>query len=132
MTSVLRGIEAVPLHQFLGMRVVSHDATSSRIELPAGPQALNGAGMLHGGVLYAIGDAAAYTALLGQMNDDEEAVTHDLHVSVMKPVPPGSTVRFEGLVERRGKTLAFLSVRVSVDGALVATARVTKSIIARR
>lgn len=128
----LSKVEQAPLHTFLGVKLVDAQPGSARIELVAGPQALNPAGWVHGGVIYSIGDAAAYAAILGHLSEQEEAVTHDLHVSVMKPVPAGSTLRFDATVERKGKTLAFINVRATVNDTLVATLRVTKSLITLR
>ncbi len=56
-------------------------------------------------------------------------VTHDLHVSVLRPVPSGQTVTVQSEIRRLGRAICFLDVSVESGGKLVATARVTKSII---
>lgn len=124
-----RGVEAAKVHQFFGVKITEATAETARLEMTVEEHVLNPAGVLHGGVLYALCDSAAYVALLGQLGAEEEAVTHDIHVSVMRPVSPGSRLCFDATIDRKGKTLAFLSTRATVDNKLVATARITKSLV---
>lgn len=118
-----------PLHQSLGVRSIESVDGVGRLAFEAKGLVLNPAGMLHGGVVYALCDVCAYAGLLSLLADDEEAVTHDLHVSVMRPVGPGQTVTIESHVARRGRALCFIDVTATADGKLVASARVTKSIV---
>ncbi len=95
-----------PLHQSLGVRDIQTEDGCGRLEFTADGLTINPAGMLHGGV-----------------------VTHDLHVSVLRPVPSGQTVTVQSEIRRLGRAICFLDVSVESGGKLVATARVTKSII---
>ena len=87
-------------------------------------------GGLHGGVLYALMDAVSMLALLPTLTPAQHAVTHDLHASMMRSVAPGARCRLSAQVIRQGRTLAFIEAKACVDGAVVASARVTKSITA--
>jgi acyl-coenzyme A thioesterase PaaI-like protein len=66
--------------------------------------------------------------LVPHLADSQHAVTHDLHVSFMRSIPTGARCDLCASVSRIGRTLAFLEVSAHVDGKLVATARITKSI----
>ncbi len=87
-------------------------------------------GQLHGGALSVLFEVAAFLALAPLLEETQHAVTHDLHVSLMRPVPTGARCDLEAHVVRFGRTLAFLEVRAYVEGKQVASARITKSIIA--
>lgn len=86
-------------------------------------------GGLHAGVLYSLMEATCLLALLGWLEDSERAVTHDLHASVVRRTPLGVRCQLTAKVIRRGRSLAFIDANAEVDGEIVATMRVTKSII---
>jgi len=126
---IAKRAESLPLHKFLGVKLKGFREGSGELELKAGKSAVNVAGLLHGGVLYALLDAAAYQGLIPTFAEGENAVTHDIHVSVLRPVKLGETVRFKGRVLKRGRTTAFTESEAWVGDKLVAAARVTKSIV---
>ena len=99
---------------------------------PVGPSAQNQAGVLHGGVVTTLLDTACYLALLPHLSDEEHAVTHDLTVSLLRPVAADKRVDVVGTVLRKGRTVAFLRAEATVDGEVVAAAQVTKSVVALR
>lgn len=125
----LAQVRELPLHEYLGVRVLSADDGQSLVELPVSPVIANPSNVLHGGMIYTVCDIAAYAALLTMLAPNEGAVTHDLHVSCLRPAPMGTVVRFEGKVVQRGKRIAFVDVTATLDGKVIATARVTKSIV---
>lgn len=122
---------AVPLNRQLGLVFDGRGREGTVTHFPVTDD-LAAFGGLHGGALYSLLDATCLLALLPLLGKSEHAVTHDLHVSVMRAAPVGSTVTITGRVVRRGKQLAFLEARAECDGKLVAAARVTKSIVAAR
>jgi acyl-coenzyme A thioesterase PaaI-like protein len=77
-------------------------------------------------------DTACYLALLPHLSDDEHAVTHDLTVSLLRPVAAGQRVDVVGTVLRRGRAVAFLRAEAIVDDVVVAAAQVTKSVVPLR
>ena len=85
--------------------------------------------MLHGGVVYTLLDVASFLALLPHLSDDEHAVTHDLTVSLLRPVVADERVDVTGTVLRRGRGVAFMRAEAAVDEQVVAAAQVTKSIV---
>lgn len=92
-----------------------------------------GTGALSGGELYGLIDSVAYLAVAPMLPDDEAAVSHDAHFSLMSTAPVGCLVEVRSTVQRRGRALAFIRVEaVIVDGEPekpLALATVTKSII---
>jgi uncharacterized protein (TIGR00369 family) len=87
---------------------------------------------LHGSVVTTLLDVASYLALLPHLAAGEHAVTQDLSASLLRAAAADSRVEVRGTVLRRGRTLAFLRAEATVDGALVATGQVTKSIVLAR
>ena len=129
MTPRLRKVLDHPLHQFLGVADISSEDGQGEIRIKVGEELVNPAGLFHGGVVYVLSDVCAYAGLLNLLSDNEEAVTHDLHVSVLRPAKLGDEVVFRSGVVKRGRQLCFLDVTASVNEKVIATARVTKSII---
>lgn len=126
----LARIVDLPLHRFLGVDVVSCGAEEAVLRLPASPSTINAGGVVHGGVLYALLDAVCYLALMPQLAADENAVTHDLHVSVLRPALTTQDVEFRGRVRQKGRSLVFADSEAWSGGKQVATARVTKTLVA--
>lgn len=121
---------AHPLHQYLGMECDAVSAGRAALRITVAGGNVNPAGMLHGGALYTLCDVCGYLALCSELDEQTEAVTHDLHVSVLRPAAPGSVVEFAGEVVRRGRNVAFLDVVARCQGKIIAQARVTKSLVA--
>ena len=122
-------ILGIPFHEFLGMELRDSDDPAAGIWFPVGPPTLNPVGLLHAGVIYSLMDVACFLALIQHLGDDEHAVTHDLTVSLLRPVSPGKRVDITGTVLRRGRQVAFMRADATVDGQVVAAAQVTKSVV---
>ena len=125
------GVLDIALHRFLGVALLDPDEPAAGIVFPAGDAALNNVGVLHGGVVTALLDVACYLALLPDLATGENAVTHDVSASLMRPVPRDSQVQVVATVVRRGRSIAFLRAEARVDGAVVAAGQVTKTIVRR-
>ncbi|MDP9429710.1 MAG: PaaI family thioesterase [Actinomycetota bacterium] len=122
----------IPLHRFLGMQLRDPAEPSAGVWFPVDGPAQNQAELLHGGVVYTLMDMASFLALLPSLGDGEHAVTHDLTVSLLRPVAAGKRVDVTGAVLRRGRAVAFMRAEATVDGAVVAAAQVTKSVVQLR
>lgn len=118
-----------PLHQHLGITDITSEAGAGRFEIEVNDRIINPAGVLHGGVVYLLSDVCAYAGLLSLIDENTEAVTHDIQVSVMAPARLGQTVVFESRVVKLGKRLCFIEVVANVEGKTLATAKVTKSVL---
>jgi uncharacterized protein (TIGR00369 family) len=119
----------IPLHRFLGVELLDPTKPSAGIWFLVAGAAQNQKNVLHGGVVTALLDVAAFLALLPHLRPDEHAVTHDLSVSLLRPVSAERRVELTGTVLRRGRAVAFLRAEATVDGQVVAAAQVTKSVV---
>jgi uncharacterized protein (TIGR00369 family) len=119
----------IPLNRFLGVRLRDPADPAAGLWFPVGPSAQNQAGVLHGGVVTTLLDTASYLALLPRLSDTEHAVTHDQTVSLLRPVAADARVDVTATVLRRGRAVAFMRAEAVVDGELVATAQVTKTVV---
>lgn len=126
----LRKVIDLPLHQQLGIHTIESAGGEASFSIGVGEAVLNPSGVFHGGVLYLLSDVCAYAGLLSVLDDSTEAVTHDLQVSVLRPARAGDRIDFRSRLLRLGKRLCFIEVEARVEGVLIATARVTKSILA--
>jgi uncharacterized protein (TIGR00369 family) len=125
----LDAVESLPYHRYLGIGPITAAAGRASFELPVAEHCANAFGVLHGGILASLCDVAAYCALVSTLPADSHAATHDLHLSVMRPTSVGRRVRFEGVVVQKGRSLAFLEARALDEDRLLATARITKSLL---
>jgi uncharacterized protein (TIGR00369 family) len=124
-------LAAFELHRFMGIEFhLAHDGRC-HLSFAVTQKMLTPAPALHAGFYYTACDLAAYAALLSELKHTEGAVTHDLHVSVMRSAGPGERVDVHAEVVKLGRTLAFLDARAICGDKLVATARVTKSLLGR-
>lgn len=119
-----------PLHRLLGMHeVVSRDG-AGHLAIEVSTLSSSPAGGLHGGVVYLLSDVCAMVGLLSRLPTDQHAVTHDIHVSVMRSAAMGDRVTFDSRITQLGRRLCFCEVVVQSGEKTLATARVTKSLIA--
>ncbi|MCW2677969.1 MAG: uncharacterized protein JWR70_3009 [Modestobacter sp.] len=125
----VQGVLDIPLHRFLGVELLDPADPTAGIWFPVGVPAQNQVRLLHGGVVTALLDVASYLALLPHLAADEHAVTHDQSVSLLRPVAADRRVEVVGTVLRRGRSVAFLRAEASVEGTVVATAQVTKTVV---
>ena len=88
-----------------------------------------GTGQLNGTELYGLLDCTAWFSVALMLGQDEAAVTHDVHFSILSAAPVGSDVVLRATVDKRGRTLAFVSVEAHAGDRFIARATVTKSII---
>ncbi len=118
-----------PLHRHLGIADACSEDGKGRFTFTVGDATVNPAGALHGGVVYLLCDVCAYLGLLSVLPDAQEAVTHDIHVSVMRSASRGDVVKMQSSIIKKGKSLCFINVEATVSGQLIATARITKSLV---
>ena len=121
---------SAPLLQFLGISSVDEGDPTSGLSLMPQGNALNALGAPHAGALSTVLELAAYLALLPQLADGEEAVTHQISASYLARAEGGAALIGNGDVLRRTRHLAFVSTSLRQEDRLLATAQVTKSIFA--
>jgi len=126
--------ELIPFNKLLGVRLVSTDAAAGRLvmKLPLRAE-LNGnayRGMVHGGAVSALIDAAAGGAAALQLPDLQEALavaTIDMRVDYLEP-GRGEFLTAEAQVVRCGRRVIVIRIDVSdPNGTLVAIGTATFS-----
>jgi uncharacterized protein (TIGR00369 family) len=88
----------------LSLRVTRKHRDGVTVECPLRDSLLNGTGVLHGGVIAAIADEAAWHALIHHHNGHREMTTTELKVNYLRPMA-GKKVVARAYVLRAGKTL---------------------------
>ncbi len=125
-----------PYNRFAGLQLISQSPGKAVTRFSVDGNSVSLADELHPGLLYGLMDATTFLALITVLKPEELAVTHDLHVSVLRPACKGMEVELHADVIRRGTRLAFLRCdawRVGGrDTRLIATANVTKSLSSGR
>lgn len=126
-------ILAHPLHAACGLEVLASAGGQSEIRFAVNDFSGNVIGTLHGGVLYAMADVAAFMALLSVIPEGRHGVTADIQVNVLRAARLGEQVLLRGKVDRLGRGLANMRAEAFVLSAegekLIATASVNKALI---
>jgi len=118
-----------PLHRLLGLLDVKSRDGAGHLAIEVSALTSSPAGGLHGGVVYMLSDVCAMVGLLSRLPADQHAVTHDIHVSVMRSAAMGDRVTFDSRIAQLGRRLCFSEVVVRCGERTLATARVTKSLV---
>jgi len=124
-------IQNLPLHISIGVQDITSDSGNGTLTAIVNQNALNPSGFYHGGLMYMLCDVCAYSGLLSALSQEEDAVTHDIHVSVLRPARLGDKVIYQSQIVKRGRTLCFIDVVAKCRDKLIATARITKSIVSK-
>src|ERR1700709_277221 len=105
---MLAGENSSPISQHLGMTLVSHGRGEVTYEMPVRRELSNPLGVVQGGIVTVLADAAMAAATSSMLTDEEatqEAVTTvDLHSRSLRPVNLDSAevLRAEARVVRSG------------------------------
>ena len=129
MNERIKNALAIPFHQFMGVTSVESHSGTGAFSVEVTENIMNPTGKFHGGALYSLCDVCAYAGLASLMDDQTEAVTSDIHVSVMRAATVGDVVHFKSEILKLGKRLCFIDVEVTSKGKLIAAAKVTKSML---
>lgn len=122
-----------PLHAASSLSILGSEGGCSEITFEVNDFTANVIDTLHGGILYALIDVAAFMALLSVIPEGKHGVTADIQVSMLRAAARGDTVHVRGRVDRVGRTLANMRAEAFVltpEGErLIATGTVVKSLI---
>jgi uncharacterized protein (TIGR00369 family) len=120
-----------PYHRFAGLELVHQEPGKAWCRFEVNANSISLSATLHSGVLYGLLDATSHLALLPMLDAGEHAVTIDLHVSIVRSVPPGARVALRAEVIRKRSSMAFVRCEAqTVEDAAgtVALATITKAI----
>ena len=117
---------------FLGARLGEVEPGSVEVQLDVGTDHLNLFGTLHGGLIATLADTATGLAMLTSLDDGMTHVTTSLSVTFLAPARSG-TVTARGRVLKRGRRFGYAEADViDADGALLAHAAATFSVMPER
>jgi acyl-coenzyme A thioesterase PaaI-like protein len=119
----------VPLASALGLRLLDEADPAAGCRLEVAGLVDNGAGAAHASALGAALELAGYLAVAPTLADDEHAVTVMSSVTLVGAARAGERVEVRARLDRRTRRLAFLGAVATVDGATVARATLTKSVV---
>ncbi|MFN7918464.1 MAG: PaaI family thioesterase [Bryobacteraceae bacterium] len=114
----------MPFEDSLAVRVTERHADGVTVELAIREEFINAVGILHGGVIAALADEAAWHGL-NHHYGDRACTTTELKVNYLRPVT-GDRVSARVRLVQTGKTLCVSQIDMSGnDGKLAALAVVT-------
>ena len=123
-------LHPAPVADLVGFRLVSCAEGEARIELDAGPRHHNPMGIVHGGILCDLADAAMGVALAAALDEGETFATLQLSASYLRSVRDGRLTATGRLVHR-GKSVAHAEAEVT-DGESRTVARFTSTCLVSR
>lgn len=118
-------------HRWAGLELLLVAPGRSEVGFTAAGEMLIYGQYVHGGVLNGLLEPPALLAMLGDLREDEHAMTVDIHVQHIRSVQAGERVTMAGKLLKRGRSTAFCEVTASVGDVLCTSARITKTIQAK-
>ena len=88
----------------LRVRVTRKHRDGVTVDFPLKPELMNGAGVLHGGVIATVADEAAWHALIHAYKGKRPMTTTELKINYLRPIV-GKKMTARAYVVRAGKTL---------------------------
>lgn len=123
---------AHPFHAHTGLTIESAEGGVARLRLPWKPEHSQDQGVLQGGYLAMVADAAVHAAADSLGKPGEILTTIELKTNFLGPVR-GQGVVAEASIVKRGRTIVLGEVTLKTDaGELVGKALVTYMILAPR
>lgn len=115
-------LPAPPIGATMGFRLVEVAHGRAVFEGEPGPGLLNPLGQVHGGVALTLIDSAAGCAVHSELPAGVGYTTVETKVNFTRPIAPdGGTIRCEGRVLTRGRTIATAEARLlSPEGKMLA------------
>lgn len=124
---------ALPMARTAEMVIVEQSPGRAVTRARVTPPITGGHGSLDGTALYALLDYTAFLAVSTALDDHESAATHSANFTLTDAAPGGAEIELVATLERRGRHIAFTTVRaswVTESGArTIAIASVTKSVM---
>lgn len=113
------------------MKLLTAEPGHVRLAFELPPQMITPWGTAHGSFLNSIVEIPSTLALLTEMADDLFAVTNDIFIQHVRPLPASARYETTGKLLRQGKTMAWTEVVIFADEKPVTYARVTKTLLPR-
>ncbi len=121
-------LNSSPYYKLLGMEVVDINENYSKLRIPFKNDLLQIQGVVHGGVVASIADAAVAIALFSLVDLGDILSTIEIKVNYLAPVKSGEIIA-EGRIIHKGSRIALGEADVKNEGRLVGKALATYMII---
>lgn len=121
-------VENSPFYLHMGLRVTGLGRGWATFEMVVGKRFWNVGGVVHGGALMSIADAAAGVSVATLIDRDERPVTIEGKLNFCSPVTEG-LVKARGEVVKKGKLIAVCDVEVTEGDRLVAKGMSTYMVV---
>jgi len=116
-------------YTWAGVELVEIAAGRARLRLRPTPVMLTPWGSVNGSVVNGLIELPSFLSLLPALREGERAVTSDIFIQNLKPVPGDAELVLEGKLLRRGRSMAWCEAAAIVDDTARTLARVTKAIL---
>ncbi|MFC1868657.1 PaaI family thioesterase [Thermodesulfobacteriota bacterium] len=115
-----------PLWNLLGIELMDVKKGWARMRLPYSKKLIHPFGVVHGGAIFSLADAAMAMALLGLLDKDERFATIEMKMNYVKSFERGETIA-EAEIINKSKRIALgeTVIRDSQEGFLVAKSMAT-------
>lgn len=110
-----------PVHRLLGLRLVARDASQAVVAMPMRPELLQEAGLVQGGLLASLADAAAVWLLWPSLPAERTMTGIDCSLQFLRAArPEGGDLLATAVLLRSGRTIAVVDSVVSQAGRTIA------------
>lgn len=114
-----------PVTQLIGIKLASYQPGSAQLELKTGPQHHNPMGIVHGGILCDLADAAMGVAMASVLDEDETFSTIELDIHYFRPVKESPLSAIAKVVQRTSR-IGYVETSIEDEhGRLIARATST-------
>lgn len=121
-----------PFHDHVALVIESAENGRARVRMKWRPEHALASGILHGGFLAIVADAAVHTAAHTLLKPGEALTTVELKTNFLAPVR-GQDVVAEASIVKRGRTIVLGDVDIRVEsGEIVGKSLVTYMVLAPR
>jgi uncharacterized protein (TIGR00369 family) len=125
----LRGALEDPYYRWAGIELEDVRAGASRLRFRPRDEMRTPHDTLNGGVINSLVELPSWVALLTALEPGEFPVTNDVFLQHVRPLPGRALYALEGRLLRRGRTMAWTEVTVSVEGRPHTLVRITKTLL---
>jgi len=128
-SGALSAITRHPISKYHKLQVVNYSEGTATIKASFSDARASSMHEVHFclGSAYYLLDVACYVACLTSLHEGESAVTQDIHVTIMQPVPQGSDITVKATVQHMKDNLIFVDGSIWHNGRIVITGRIIKS-----
>ncbi len=123
--------DGAPISRLIGFEGGRSDSGVGSVALQIGPQHLQNAGNVHGGLIAGMADTAMFRAVRSLLGPGEGTTTVEMKVNYLAPARNGRLIATGRVVHSDGRLMVVEAEVAAEDGAAVATALGTYLVLRR-